>query len=321
MVSRRTAQTGNRVYNGVSQSPNRGQVSAQGAQGYVQREVRKQAMSGVVRPKGPDGKSDSRSTVAAQSLQRQRQQQGPSKANAPKPAKLRGRTMAAPNPARSQPSGPAVGPVAPSFPPITISANGVLELPYDQEAAEDEFQANYEANENLAALDAADRENLAGYNQNVRDSGIAYESLRRQTLDANAARGTAFSSQHGIAAGDNARDYSNHIGDLNTARNNFLAELGQKRTGIQTGLTQRLGLIAQRRAHRLNEDAGDLGFGTSQSPNNNPSSVPGTPGRGLGAALSMYPSIAAAMTPKPPKAPKNDPKPPKKDPPKKGKKK
>lgn len=72
MVSMRTAQTGKRVYRGVGQSPNMGQVSAKGAQGYIKRELRKKARAGIVRQVGGDGKSDSRSAVAARALRRMR---------------------------------------------------------------------------------------------------------------------------------------------------------------------------------------------------------------------------------------------------------
>lgn len=72
MASIRKAQTGKRVYRGVSQSPNMGQVSAKGAQGYIKRELKKKARSGIVRQIGSDGKSDSRSAVAAMALRRMR---------------------------------------------------------------------------------------------------------------------------------------------------------------------------------------------------------------------------------------------------------
>lgn len=72
MATIRKAQTGNRVYRGVGTSPNVGQVSAKGAQGYIKRELRKKARSGIVRQVGGDGKSDSRSAVAAQALRRVR---------------------------------------------------------------------------------------------------------------------------------------------------------------------------------------------------------------------------------------------------------
>lgn len=73
MTSIRKAQTGKRLYKmGTSQSPNMGQVSAKGAQGYVKRELRKKARAGIVRQVGGDGKSDRRSAVAAKALRRMR---------------------------------------------------------------------------------------------------------------------------------------------------------------------------------------------------------------------------------------------------------
>lgn len=86
MANIRKALVGNRVYGGVRTSPNKGQVSAKGAQGYLKRELKKRkVMAGpsasapmqqiqrpIVRPKGGDGKSDSRSNVAANNLKRMR---------------------------------------------------------------------------------------------------------------------------------------------------------------------------------------------------------------------------------------------------------
>lgn len=77
MANIRKALVGNRVYGGVRTSPNKGQVSAKGAQGYLKRELAKRRTGPVgpvkisrpiVRPKGRDGKSDSRSGVAATAL-------------------------------------------------------------------------------------------------------------------------------------------------------------------------------------------------------------------------------------------------------------
>ena len=65
------AQTGNRVYGAGGRAPNMGQVSAKGAQGYLAREQRKSRNGAVTRPIGSDGKSDSRSGVAANALKRQ----------------------------------------------------------------------------------------------------------------------------------------------------------------------------------------------------------------------------------------------------------
>lgn len=82
MANIRKALLGKRVYAGVRTSPNKGQVSAKGAQGYLKRELRKRSVGKapgpvtiarpIVRPKGKDGKSDSRSGVAAVALRRMR---------------------------------------------------------------------------------------------------------------------------------------------------------------------------------------------------------------------------------------------------------
>lgn len=95
-ISKRTLLTGKRVYNGVSQSPNKGQVSGKGSMGYVKRELKKKHSIGdinsgralghahapgqlkkqglpgrpIVSPVGSDGKSDRRSNIAALALKR-----------------------------------------------------------------------------------------------------------------------------------------------------------------------------------------------------------------------------------------------------------
>lgn len=75
-----TALLGKRVYKGAGQAPNRGQVSGKGAQGYLQRELRKKQTFNASRlgrpnrpmgnPRGSDGQSDNRSGIAAQALNR-----------------------------------------------------------------------------------------------------------------------------------------------------------------------------------------------------------------------------------------------------------
>ena len=66
MVSQPQASRGRTVYSGGSFAPTKGPVSAQGAQGYIQRSIRQgnAGLWGGSSKWGRDGKSDTRSGVA-----------------------------------------------------------------------------------------------------------------------------------------------------------------------------------------------------------------------------------------------------------------
>ena len=88
MLTRNQASTGKTVYGGGSFAPNRGQVSAKGAEGYVKREMANQAKSGnrvfsAVSTTVREGKSDTRSGVAHSIIHGPKTVQ--SKPNKPKP--------------------------------------------------------------------------------------------------------------------------------------------------------------------------------------------------------------------------------------------
>jgi hypothetical protein len=275
MVSLQQAQTGKRVYNGLSQAPNRGRVSANGAQGYIQREMRNAQNAGPLRQQGNDGFSDSRSTTAAQALRR-RNQDG--KAKGAGPYNNTGRPQAGPYNGDKQPPftppgppGQGAGPGHSAQPPqITISADGVLQLPYDQSYATEQLSAITEANDKLLGLKSeADQNNLA-YTQNKRNADLANQSLQSQTLNQNAASGTAFSSQYGTAVANNARAYAGEIGDIEAQQGSFNNNLGLQRQAIQSSLNQQLAMLAQGYAHDLNEQAGTLGYGTSRGHTSQP---------------------------------------------------
>ncbi len=123
MVSIQQARTGNRVYNGVSQSPNRGQVSAKGAQGYIQREIRKKQVAGPVRQVGGDGQSDSRSAVAAQALRRRgggKSPKGTKKGSGPRPIVPKG-----PKGPKTGGPRPPIGGYPPGYDPNNPGAGGI----------------------------------------------------------------------------------------------------------------------------------------------------------------------------------------------------
>lgn len=252
MFSRQQAQTGKRVYGGTSQAPNRGQVSAAGAQGYIKRELRGKARAGVQRRIGGDGQSDNRSAVAAQALARQKKAGPPRGKDDGRPVVNKG----------GDKSGPVVGPPKPPTQQVKVNPNGVLELPYDQEFNVEQLAAINDANEQLMGLKVQGDQQALEYGQSKRQSQLAYDSLRGQTLNQNAAQGTAFSSRYGTAVANNATGFANEMGELEQQNANFLQNRGLQMAGIQSSLNAQLAALAQQYGHDLNEEAGGLGYGT-----------------------------------------------------------
>lgn len=283
MATFRQAQTGNRVYRGNSQSPNRGQVSGKGAQGYLQRELRKK---GPVTPVGRDGKSDSRSGVAAAALRRtgasfgsQAVARGEGNKSKQPPRNLPGRT-----PQQAGGGAPAIsggsGAPAPAPAPqqITTHSNGVLELPYDQSYSAEQFALIGQANQDLLDLQMEEQNADLDFASQTREANIANESLKKQMLSAAGGRGTVFSSQYGNQVTDAATQYSNLIADL-TGRN-AMAKSGfaQRRAAIQGSLNQQLAALTQQYADEAAANAGDLGYDTTTEYDPNAGLVPGSEG-------------------------------------------
>lgn len=265
MVSFRQAQTGNRVYGGVSQSPNRGQVSARGAQGYIQRELRNKAAAGPVRRVGNDGKSDNRSAVAARALGRKQQFNNSGRPNVQGKQQFnnQGRPQQAGGKQSFQNEGRPVG-NQPSQ-GVTVNEDGVLVLPYNQEFSADQYAAVAEANEQLLALNAERGQRGLEYQQNRRDSELAYGQQQLGTLNQNAAEGTAFSSRYGTAVANNATAHANRMADIESDYGAFQQNYALQIAAIQNALNQQLGLGAQAYANELGDQAGSLGYGTTGS--------------------------------------------------------
>lgn len=270
MLSQQKAQTGARVYMGARMSPNRGQVSRSGANGYIQRELRNKARSGVITPVGRDGKSDNRSAVAAMALRRQgdkQQYQNQGRRNGGKqPFQNGGRQPGGSggkqpfqNQGRPNGNSPQDNP-SPSQ--LIINDQGILELPYNQDFSAAQFQAFADANDKLLDLKAgADQQNLL-YSQTKRDNEQAYKALQAQTLNRSAASGTAFSSAYGTAYTNNASGHANDQSKLDAENTAFTQNLAMQRAAIQAALNQQLGLSTQQYGNQLNDLAGTLGYGT-----------------------------------------------------------
>jgi hypothetical protein len=149
---------------------------------------------------------------------------------------------------------------------VQITKDGILQLPYDQQFGTEQLAAITGANDELLGLKVEGDQQAMEYGKTKRQTGLAYDSLRKQTLNENAAGGTAFSSKYGTAVASNATGYANELGDLETANTNFLQNQNLQRTTIQTALNQQLAALAQQQADNLNSQAGKLGYGQDTAP-------------------------------------------------------
>lgn len=268
MLSVQQAQTGNRVYGGTTYAPNQGQVSAQGAQGYIRRELRHRKRNGVVRRIGGDGQSDNRSAVAAQALQRKVQFQ-----HGGRPVVMPNGSTPGTKPVMDGASGGIKTPAGagnplgaqgapPGPPPIQITKDGILQLPYDQSFSSEQLSAITDANQKLLDLKAQNDQHALDFASKRRETDVAYDALKRQTLNSNAAGGTAFSSKYGTDVAGNATQYANQVGDLEYENASFQQNHELSQAAIESSLNQQLAALAQDYANNLNDQAGQLGYGT-----------------------------------------------------------
>lgn len=240
---------GQKLYGNGSYAPTRGQVSAQGAAGYLKRELTNRArqgnrnLYGGVSKTGRDGQSDTRSGVTAKTLSRTQTKHNPPGYNPPNP------------------QGGKNGPMLPGPPPPpVINKDGILELPYNQEFSTAILGATQDMNQKLLDLQAGQQQEALGYNQGVRQTEQDYAGLKRATLNDNAGRGTIFSSGYGQAVGNNAAAYNNQMNDLNTQHALFNSDIDRQRLGIQTAFQNMLSQFALEQANTASADAGNLGL-------------------------------------------------------------
>lgn len=265
------AQTGSRVYGGTTTSPNMGQVSAKGAQGYLKREMRNRNQGGVVRPVGNDGKSDSRSGVAQRALNNNLggRPQGASFGGIKQQGGAKNPLANKQKPQTAQPVGAQSPMESPQPDQVRVNDQGLLELPYSQNMSQGALQALKDSNDELLALQQEEQQMQQQVQQGRRDADIQYGQLKTQTLGNNAAGGTAFSSMYGKAVGDNANAYSNTLADLSKQESDFNQNASARRAAIQNSLSQQLSQYAQDNAVELGDDAGTLGYGNYTAPTNN----------------------------------------------------
>jgi hypothetical protein len=261
MVSGAGFLRGKPVYGQGSFAPNRGQVSAQGAQGYLQRELNKRGTNnggpsrfaphpGVSRF-GQDGQSDTRSGAAAsmlkQGLGNRPGPNDPLEPNRPK-----------------DPLNPDSGPKQPGIPPpptVTINEAGQLELPYTDNWSEQLLTGLRDMNTNLLELQMGQQEQDLEFSKLNREADSLYGTAKATTLNQNAAAGMAFSSQYGTAVGRNATEYNNQKQDLLAQDSLFDQQVNAERMMIQNAFQDMLRTEVLNKAEEDAENAGSLGYG------------------------------------------------------------
>lgn len=264
---------GRNVYGSGSYAPTRGQVSAQGMQGYLRREMRgnNQGMFGGVSRFGRDGRSDTRSGMAAQALARQqRNRPGNQKGLGGVNWRDRGRTAFQGQNRGNSPASPggnaqgaAVGAPASSAPPtVTVNDAGILELPYSPAWNQEILGGLQDTNSALLALQQQQQQQALQYASDKRMAGIGYDETQRQTLNDSSGRGTAFSSGYGVAVGRNANDYNNLLNSLDLDNSQANAGYDFDRTAIINAFKDQLRQGSLAYADSLVEGAGTLGYGS-----------------------------------------------------------
>ncbi len=285
---------GRKVYDNGSYAPTRGPVSAQGAQGYLKRELKNrnqgnQGTYGGVSKVGSDGQSDTRSGVAAQALQRStKTAAGPWKPGTGGAQKSGGVGASPFNPGPKNPKPPGTGgvrpptggttgggtgssgggttppdPAAPVVPPsVTINAAGQLELPYNEAWTQGLIENMGEFNQQLADMQLEGQQQQLEYSDAKRNSELQYGQIQKQTLNNNAAGGTAFSSMYGQGVVNNANAYNNQVNSLDQANASFQNNMALQRSTIESSFNDQLRKQALEYAKEVALDAGNLGYDT-----------------------------------------------------------
>lgn len=154
-------------------------------------------------------------------------------------------------------------------PNVTVNANGLLELPYNQQFAEGQLSAVSQANDQLVGLNAEANNQALSYQNTLRQTQGEYGTAQRTTKNANAGAGTLLSSKYGTGVVNNASAYANKVGEIENQNAAFQQDNNLRRTAIQTSLNNQLAQLSQQYTDKLSEEAGTLGYGQSKTPTNN----------------------------------------------------
>jgi hypothetical protein len=266
------AATGSRNYNmGMSKAPTRGKVNPSG---YIQREVRNRNQQAV----GRDGQSDRRSGLAQAALKNAGRYAGK-----PQNPKMGARPVGVRPGGRSAnikigtpgfkdikigtpgfediKVGTPEGMGQPQIPNVRINNNGQLDLPFDEAFGLGLVEQQQEMNSELMGLQGEEQAQAMDFANQQRDLGLQFEDVKRNTLNGNAAGGTAFSSQYAVGASDNSRNFNNALNDLNAWNTQTMSGFGNQRMGIQNAFNDYVRQAVLRRSMDLAAEAGDLGYG------------------------------------------------------------
>lgn len=178
--------------------------------------------------------------------------------------------------------------------PMNVTPNGQLDLPYDDSFAWELLGAKQNMNQSLLDLQMQQQQQSLNYGQQKREAEYGFEDLSRRTLNADAARGMAFSSGYGNNVARNATKYNNYMSDLDANNNLFNQGIDVNRMQIGNSMNEMLRMAALQRAQGLEGQAGDLGFGEGQADNTIP---------------NPFAPAAPVGKPKAPSKPKPKPKP------------
>lgn len=168
------------------------------------------------------------------------------------------------NPGSINPQG-TQQPVGTTVPTVSVNANGLLELPYDQSYATGTLEAISGANDQLLGIKAEEDQQGLSYQKSLRDASGAYGTQQRTTRNVNASGGTLFSSRYGTGVVNDATAYANQVGDIEGQNAAFKQDANLRRTAIQTSLQNQLASLTQAYADKLGGEAGTLGYGTAKT--------------------------------------------------------
>lgn len=254
--------TGKRVYRNSSFAPTRG---TNNPSGYIERELRNNMQARTpyqgVSKSGTDGQSDTRSGLAATAL-----------GGRPMVNTQTRTTGASPTALGGKPAGSNGMPVTPGFVPaqapakspaqvVQISPTGQLNLPFDYKYAQEALTQKSNMNSALLALQQETQAAAQDYLRNRNKTDQAFGEANRNTLNDNAARGTAFSSGYGRQVGKNATSYNNAINELDMQNNQTQTNAIANRNQIQQAYNDFLRQQALARANDLHQQAGTLNLG------------------------------------------------------------
>jgi hypothetical protein len=274
MFGQQQASTGKTVYGNGSFAPNRGQVSAQGAQGYLKRSLnnkRPQFQTPGINPGGfngnegrrvgamrigNDGQSDTRGGVAQAAMQRAQSMMHPGQTPGTKPTPpiFNHEGPKPPVPPGSNGGGQQV-------PQVKIGDNGQIELPYDSGYSQQVYGDLADFNNQLMGLQQGQQQQALQYQQGLRDENQGFQHQQIQDLGSNAGAGTAFSSRYATDVGNTFGSHQNAVNGLDSANNLYNQQVTAQRANIQDNFNQELQAAAAARAANADSKAGTLGYG------------------------------------------------------------